>query len=307
MSRWREHDREEPTRGAAPGASEAPALRIHARDFEDRPLAREQSPPTPFTDSLDLPRGEGRELVAADGAAVRLNGEDVRVLTTVGAFRAVPVSDLGADMSPDRGTVRHLREAGLLDVRIVGTRSAGRAEGAVAVLTPAGKTLLDAHTRNSSGTRQQFYAGLVKPNELAHDTSLLRVYQAARADLAAEGRRVTRVVLDYEIKAEYQRFLNRPDRPANATLDDDRAAFAAAHGLTVGDGHLEVPDLRLEFEGPDGERGVRDVELVTEHYSHSQLAGKVRAGFALYRASKSGNATRGGTPYDPHRITRVLA
>ena len=101
-----------------------------------------------------------------------------------------------------------------------------------------------------------------------------------------KGRHVTRVVLDYELKADYQRFLNRPDRPADATLEDDRAAFAAAHGLTVVDGHLELPDLRLEYEGPDGERGVRDVELVTEHYSRAQLAGKAAAGFAMYRASR---------------------
>jgi hypothetical protein len=116
---------------------------------------------------------------------------------------------------------------------------------------------------------------------------------------------VTRVP-DYELKADYQRFLNRPDRPAYATLESDRAAFAEAHGLTVVDGHLELPDLRLEYEEPDGTRGVRDVELVTEHYSRAQLAGKQQAGFTMYRlGGRAGRATRGGT-VRPHRITQVL-
>jgi hypothetical protein len=50
------------------------------------------------------------------------------------------------------------------------------------------------------------------------------------------------------------------------------------------------------------------VELVTEHYSRGQLAGKSAAGFALYRAAGAGRARgagasrRGGTPFDPHHL-----
>ena len=309
MSRWRDHEREDGTgRPGGGGGGGARPERVHEREVVDRAVDREV--PSPYADTLDLPRGEAREAVAFDGAAIRLNGNDVRVLAAVGTFRAVPVADLGDDLAADRGTLRHLRDSGLLEVHAVSrdTESAGR-EASVAVLTSTGKALLDAHRRPSdASTRQQFHAGLVKPQELAHDASLYRVYRAAEADLAAEGRHVTRVVLDYEIKADYQRFLNRADRPDEATIETDRATFAAARGLSVIDEHLEVPDLRLEFEGPNGERGVRDVELVTEHYSRSQLAGKARAGFAMYRGARAGgSASRGGTPYDPHRITRVLS
>jgi hypothetical protein len=51
-------------------------------------------------------------------------------------------------------------------------------------------------------------------------------------------------------------------------------AFADAHDLPVIDGHLELPDLRIEYEDADGRIETRDVEVVTEHYSRAQLAGK---------------------------------
>jgi hypothetical protein len=42
----------------------------------------------------------------------------------------------------------------------------------------------------------------------------------------------------------------------------------------------------------------RDVELVTEHDSPGQLAGKNAAG----RSRATGSARRGGTPFDPHYL-----
>ena len=100
-------------------------------------------------------------------------------------------------------------------------------------------------------------------------------------------------MLDYELKRDYQTFLNRPDRPTEGDGGEDIQAFASAHQLSVIDGHLELPDLRIEYETADGRLESRDVELVTEHYSRGQLAGKARAGFALYRAAGAGRV-RGG-------------
>jgi hypothetical protein len=75
---------------------------------------------------------------------------------------------------------------------------------AVAVLMREGKSLLDAH-RDRSGDRepQTFHAGLVKPRELAHDAQLYRLFQAEATRIEAEGGRVDRVLLDYELKREY--------------------------------------------------------------------------------------------------------
>ena len=150
----------------------------------------------------------------------------------------------------------------------------------------------------------------MKPREIAHDSQLYRLFQAEAARIEAEAGRVERVVLDYELKRDYQTFLNRADRPADLTQEDDVAAFAAEAKLPVVDGHLELPDLRIEYETADGRTEYRDVELVTEHYSRSQLAGKSAAGFALYRAAGAGAARgqggrRGGTPFDPHHLERL--
>ena len=57
-----------------------------------------------------------------------------------------------------------------------------------------------------------------------------------------------------------------------------------------------MPDLRIEYQTEDGRIEYRDVELVTEHYSRGQLAGKARAGFACYRAGGGGGRRKGGTP-----------
>jgi hypothetical protein len=175
----------------------------------------------------------------------------------------------------------------------------------VAVLTRDGKALLDARQERTEDRRQRYHAGLVKPRELAHDAQLYRLYQAEASRIEDAGGRIERVLLDYELKRDYQSFLNRSDRPEDADRDADMAAFAAAHGLPIIDDHLELPDLRIEYLTPDGQLECRDLELVTEHYSRGQMSGKARAGFGLYRAAGAGRlrggATRtGGTPFDPH-------
>src|SRR4029453_1522319 len=75
-------------------------------------------------------------------------------------------------------------------------------------------------------------------------------------------------------------------------------------GLPVIDGHLALPDLRIEYETSAGRIEYRDVELETEHYSRGQLAGKARAGFVRYRAGSNG-CSRGGTPFDLRHLERV--
>ena len=151
--------------------------------------------------------------------------------------------------------------------------------------------------------QQEFHAGLVKPRETRATTrssiACIRPKPLASRRTADAS---TRVVLDYELKRDYQTFLNRPDRPADADRDDESRTFAAAHGLPVVDGHLELPDLRIEYETADGRLEYRDVELVTEHYSRGQLAGKAQAGFALYRAAGAGRAPRRQCPDGRHAV-----
>jgi hypothetical protein len=154
---------------------------------------------------------------------------------------------------------------------------------------------------------QQYHSGLVKPRELAHDVQLYRAYRVERQRIEADGGRITRVVLDYELKRNYQTFLNRQNKPKDANFEQDVRTFAGSRNLPIVDGHLELPDLRLEYETQDGRHETRDIEVVTEHYSRSQLGGKAQAGFTLYRSARSGlgrsgGASRGGTPVDPHTL-----
>jgi hypothetical protein len=259
---------------------------------------------------LALPRGPQREPVYVRDQVYRLRESEARTLATVGAFRVVRADDLQTMRSSRdawTGDLRALAEQGLVQARTV---EVNRTSIAIVVLTREGKQLLETHRADGEGRSQAFHAGLVKPRELAHDSQIYRLYQAEAEHIDAEGGRVSRVVLDYELKHDYQTFLNRADRPADATRDEDMAAFAAATGLPIVDGHLELPDLRIEYESVEGRVEYRDVELVTEHYSRSQLAGKCAAGFALYRAAgagraRGGSSRRGGTPFDPHHLERL--
>jgi hypothetical protein len=64
------------------------------RDRDDREGdldPRERDPRNPFVEGLDLPRGAERELVIDDrDREYELNGEDSRMLATIGAFRVIP-------------------------------------------------------------------------------------------------------------------------------------------------------------------------------------------------------------------------
>ena len=253
---------------------------------------------------LSLPRTQDRQVVRVGREVYRLRESEARALATVGAFRVVRADDLQPIRSSRdvwSGDLRALAEQKLVQLRTV---ELNREPTAVVVLTRAGKHVLETHRLEAEGRRQEFHAGLVKPREIAHDAQLYRMFQAEAARIESDGGRVERVVLDFELKRDYQRFLNRDDRPADASHEDQMEAFAADAKLPVVDGHLELPDLRIEFEAPDGRLEYRDVELVTEHYSRSQLAGKSAAGFAQYRAAGAG-ARRGGTPFDPHHMERL--
>jgi hypothetical protein len=259
------------------------------------------------TRGLSLPKTEARQAVTARERVYHLRESETRVLAVVGAFRVVPEQELTqGSAASSRADLRSLVEQGL----IARTSAIVNHEPTtVVVLTRDGKALLDQHS-DAGDARQQYHAGLVKPRELGHDVQLYRMYQMEAARLEEHGGRIARVVLDYELKRDYQTFLNRKDRPEGTAQDSDLQAFAAARQLPIIDGHLELPDLRIEYETEDGRVEHRDVELVTEHYSRGHLAGKAQAGFALYRAaggSRGGGSVRkGGTPLDPHHLEALV-
>jgi hypothetical protein len=130
------------------------------------------------------------------------------------------------------------------------------------------------------------------------------------------------VVLEEELKREYQRFLqasnrgrrNASGRPGRDPVEVER--WARERHLPCVDGHVEFPDIRIEYDERDGRRDVEDVEVTTPHYRGAHAAAKVRAGFTCYRSvgarvggsrtGGSGGGGRGRRPFDPRVAEELL-
>jgi len=249
--------------------------------------------------AVSLPVGRQREPVSCEDRVYRLRGSESRTLEAVATFRVVLERDLGAGLyrgAQGRLTedVRSLREQGLVQrSALVATRRGGT-QGVVA-LTVAGQRLLRDH-RGPSELSDRRPArpdapGVGKRTDLVHNASLYRMYQLEAARLTADGARLRRVLLDDDLKRAVYRDLN-VDGPLTAADRQARPAdLAAEHDLSVVNGHVQLPDVRIEYETAAGERGRVDLELSTDHYRPGQIAAKQQAGFTVYRAS--GQAGRG--------------
>jgi hypothetical protein len=219
---------------------------------------------------LDLPRGETRELVIDRERMHELNREDSRALAVVGAFRGVPERDLESDRGdvPDRDTIDHLRDEGL--IRTIPLDEHDQA----VVLTDEGRDLLDANRRKrDQGEFQVFYAGVNRPRELDHDAHLYTAYREEDARLGQEHGHVEvrRVVLEQDLKREYQNFLqdhnrNRVDSDGRPDRDEEEIRrWAQDHELPYFDDRVHFPDFRIEYE-VDGREQHQDVEVLTPHH-----------------------------------------
>jgi hypothetical protein len=79
------------------------------------------------------------------------------------------------------------------------------------MLTKAGRSLLESHRDCDGEHHQTFYAGLGREGELEHDLQVYRAYEQAEARLLERGADIDHVVLDHELKSEYQRWLHARD------------------------------------------------------------------------------------------------
>lgn len=245
-----------------------------------RPLDRQDLPLRDLAHLLDANRPQ---LLTVGSRAYHLTGSQVRALATIGAFRAVPKDDVLQRLRLSKTEYTDLQQQGLLAARTVSTQGDIRT---IVTISQEARRLLEAHRDapdDAPHRPQALHAGLVKPAELSHDAHLYALYEIAAADLVNHGATIERVQLDYELKRDYQAFLHRHDRDPEATVEDDRRAWADAHDLTLVDGELNLPDLRIEYRDEDGQARTLDVELVTVHYSARAIAAKRSAGFALYR------------------------
>jgi hypothetical protein len=218
------------------------------------------------------------------------------------AFRVVPARDLrdhhGGPADPRSGDLRHLREQVL-----VRTERLPRHRDHIVVLTERGRDLLNSHRiERDQEHRQEFYAGLVKPREVEHDAQIYQTYECEAEKLAEREARIERVVLDYELKRDYQRWLHARDADrdnCDGRPDRDPAEvreWAVDHDLPSFDDQVHFPDLRIEYERPDGRHDHEDVEVVTVHYRGVHSAAATQSGFSCYGglSARIGGRSGGG-------------
>ena len=308
----RERDGDARTLGRGPGDASRHSHggeNTHERDARwaerDRDAqCREVDPRDVFTRHLNLPRGLERELVRDRGREYTLRGSVARTLATVGTFRVVSSRDLrdhhGRSADPRSGDLRHLREQGLVrTVRVAGSR-----EHAVA-LTKEGRSVLERHRDRDQGNRQTFWDGLKRERELEHDLQVYRAYERTAERLAEREARIDRVILDHELKREYQTWLHerdreRPDydgRPDRT--DEEIRGWALEHDLPYFDDEVHFPDMRIEYQEADGRWDHDDIEVTTEHYRGAHAASVARSGFSCcggsgLRIGARGGGSRGG-------------
>jgi DNA-binding MarR family transcriptional regulator len=276
----------------------------HDRDprEEARSLERDHDPRDTFTRDLNLPRDREREIVRNRDREYTLRGSESRTLATVGAFRVVASGDLrgdrGRSLDPRSGDLRHLRERGLVEV----TRLPGSRDYAVS-LTRDGRSLLESHRDRDQEARQTFYAGVERERELEHDVQVYRAFEREAERLEERGARIDRVVLDYELKRDYQKWLHERDRDRDdydGHPDRDQheiAEWAREHDLPYFDEQVHFPDARIEYEDADGRCDHVDVEVLTVHYRGAHGSATSRCGFSCYGGSSAragGSAHHGG-------------
>ncbi len=223
-----------------------------------------------------------------------LRDSELETLAEVGTFRVIAAPDLarlsyGGDNPRMEREIRHLKQQSLL------TEKQGAGErnkpSRLLALTKQGARLLRKSGRVPDG--QAIYHGFAKPREAKHDADLYRLYQAEVERIESAGGRPVRVVLDYELKRNLNRDLQALHEKGRApeALDE----IAERHGLSVVNGKIPVPDLRIEYDTAEMERQHLDLELATRNYRPRALAEKAKAGFSLYARRE-----------DSSRLRRVL-
>lgn len=245
---------------------------VRSVPVEGRPLAGE------------TPREQPRDLYRLADERYHLSPLQVRALGDVGTFRVLDVEDLVQSVYNGR---RELAWRDLLQLQrqdLVAVLNPRRKRGAAlgrhhyVGLTKPGKRLA---RRLLGKPAQCLYIGGKKVREMRHDAALYRVFQRAHGQLADSGARVTRVVLDNELKQSLNRELGEAKRLAGEARLARLQQIAERHQLRVVGDQIPLPDLRIEYQTQDGQRERLDIEYLTENYRAKSIGQKAAAGFQL--------------------------
>jgi hypothetical protein len=223
-----------------------------------------------------------------------LRQSEIDAMADIGRFRALDQKDLVRFLYQGRenqaGTeIANLRRQGLIEEKTI--FRANNVPRRMVTLTERGQRLL--RTLRALPAGQKTYRGFVKPKEVEHDADLYKVYQKAAQRIREQGGQITRVRLDFELKASIGRA-----RESAGTLPADMrerwlGAVAAEHGLATDGKTIHLPDLQVEYQTPDGRIERENLELVSRNYREQGIRGKASAGFTMYaRASDAARIRR---------------
>jgi hypothetical protein len=243
-----------------------------------------------------------------------LRESEIFTLGELGKFRVISADDLSRfayDGNKERleQDIQHLKKQALVSQREIEARNSPKFR--VFSLTRDGKRFL--RQQNRVRKSQALYDGFAKPKELAHDAELYRLYQKVVSEIERNGGTVRRVVLDYELKEELYRDVNRLG-PAKSP-DQERERIASRHGLKLVDRTIPIPDLRIEYENEARHIEHIDMEFATREYRSQGMASKARAVFICSRGpriylacgacSASRNSPRGFRPVNIPRMYSI--
>jgi hypothetical protein len=280
-----------------------------AREYTAIPVER-------FQDRADRLRDRASRLREYEG----LSTAQRSALREIGRFRTLAEEDFiriqyRGDRRAWREDFARLASQKLLEQRSVVVAMHSKAHGktmrslTILALTKRGKNLLWRCDREARANHQALYSGIVKPREVAHDAAIYRMYQAEAASIEANGGRVKRVVLDFELKKRAYSPLAKARHLAPLEYSRKQEHVAQENGLKVVQGKLRFPDLRVEYETANGVSASVDLELATEHYRGEHMTAKSRAGFKIYAdsASHPGGSFGGSSPFDQDHLTEIFS
>jgi hypothetical protein len=251
------------------------------------------------------PPSRDHDVVRLRGHLYRVSPAELETMHDIGRFRTIAIEDLDRYRYPGttalmQQDLRSLRAQGLIQLRSVW--SGPRSERLdVAVLTKRGKELLQQRGNNPT---QAIWAGFVKPGEVRHDAAIYRMYQTEKGKIEKAGGRIRRVVLDYELKQRVYSPLAKAKGLPPLDFTRRQAEVARQNGLTVIEGKIPLPDLRIEYQTQDGDVARVDLELATGHYHGRALQEKAEAGFKMYAAD--GSASRLSRVLEEREITASI-
>jgi hypothetical protein len=292
--RDRDHDESEGRRRTSAGRDEDRAL--SNSDRVARHLETQERPGSGGAKETSHRAESDREMRRrhpgrAGRQVYRTSEDERRLLYELGRFRTISVTDLkdlryAGDSARMRQDVHALTSQGLIRLKQVWTGRHRKKESFLA-LTQSGKRLARRNPDLPKG--QVLYAGFCKPAELRHDAAIYRMYEHEARRIAREGGQVKRVILDYELKRKAYSPLAKARLLSNGEYSRRQAEIAREHGLKVVNGHIALPDLRIEYQTVSGASAEIDLEVASESYHGSHAAEKAAAGFTIYASPDTAN------------------